>query len=119
MTTDHLSATFAALADPTRRAILSRLARGEMSVKQLARPFDMSGPAISKHLKVLERARLIVRSRHAQWRPCRLKPKPLKEVSDWLEHYRQLWEDRLDRLEDYLQELQTKEKPHDHKKSAR
>jgi DNA-binding transcriptional ArsR family regulator len=119
MSTDHLSATFAALADPTRRAILSRLAHGEMSVKQLARPFDMSGPAISKHLKVLERARLIVRSRHAQWRPCRLKPKPLKEVSDWLEHYRQLWEERLDRLEDYLQELQTKEKAREHKNQPR
>src|SRR5579862_5794062 len=108
MTTDHLSVTFAALADPTRRAILSRLARGEMSVKQLARPFDMSGPAISKHLKVLERARLIARSRHAQWRPCRLKPKPMKEAVDWLEHYRRHWEESFDRLDDYLRELQMK-----------
>jgi DNA-binding transcriptional ArsR family regulator len=114
MSADTLSATFAALADPTRRAILARLSRREMSVKELARPFDMSGPAITKHLKVLERARLIVRSRHAQWRPCRLKPKPLKDASDWLERYRELWEERLDRLEDYLQELQKKDKAHDH-----
>src|SRR5882672_59583 len=110
MPIDHLSTTFAALADPTRRAILARLADGEASVKELARPFDMSGPAISKHLKVLERARLIVRGRHAQWRPCRLKAKPLKEVADWVEHYRQLWEERFDRLDSYLKELQKKDK---------
>ena len=112
MTTDQLSTTFAALADPTRRAILSRLARGEMSVKQLARPFDMSGPAITKHLKVLERARLITRSRHAQWRPCRLKAQPLKEVSTWVEHYRRFWEESFDRLDEYLKVLQKKDKSH-------
>jgi len=110
MTADHLSATFAALADPTRRAILSRLARGEASVKDLARPFDMSGPAITKHLKVLERAKLITRSRHAQWRPCRLKAQPLKGVSDWVGHYRQFWEESLDRLDGYLKELQKEKK---------
>ena len=117
MTTDHLSTTFAALADPTRRAILARLSRGEMSVKELARPFDMSAPAITKHLKVLERARLIVRSRHAQWRPCRLKPKPLKEVADWVEEYREMWEQRFDRLDDYLKELQKKDKDHGNQSS--
>src|SRR5262245_17368699 len=116
MSSDHLSTTFAALADPTRRAILSRLASGETSVKDLARPFDMSLPAISKHLKVLERARLIVRSRDAQWRPCRLKAKPLKDAVDWLEHYRRFWEESLDRLDDYLQELQTEEKHYGRKK---
>src|ERR1051326_2856670 len=107
MTIDHLSTTFAALADPTRRAILARLASGETSVTKLAEPFDMSLPAISKHLKVLERCGLIARSRDAQWRPCRLKARPLKEAVDWLEHYRQFWEESLDRLDDYLQELQT------------
>jgi DNA-binding transcriptional ArsR family regulator len=110
MPTDRLSATFSALADPTRRAILARLALGETSVTELAEPFDMSMPAVSKHLKVLERAGLIARSRDAQWRPCRLQPAPLKVVDDWLEEYRALWEQRLDRLEDYLHELQAKEK---------
>ena len=104
--TDRLSATFAALADPTRRAIIARLAMGETTVSELARPFDMSGPAISKHLKVLENAGLISRSREAQWRPCRIEPKALKSVDDWLERYRQFWEERLDRLEDYLNSLQ-------------
>jgi DNA-binding transcriptional ArsR family regulator len=100
------------LADPTRRAILSRLTSGEVSVKELARPFDMSLPAVSKHLRVLERSGLIVRSRAAQWRPCRLKAKPLKDAVDWLEHYRRFWEESLDRLDDYLQELQAKTKQH-------
>ena len=110
MATDRLSATFAALADPTRRAILARLALGETSVTELAKPFDISGPAISKHLKVLERAGLITRGREAQWRPCRLEPQALKGVDDWLERYRSLWEERLDRLEDYLRELQASQK---------
>jgi DNA-binding transcriptional ArsR family regulator len=110
MVSDQLSSTFAALADPTRRAILARLSSGEVSVKELARPFAMSGPAITKHLKVLERAKLISRSRHAQWRPCRLKAKPLKNAVDWLEHYRRFWEESFDRLDDYLKELQKKEK---------
>jgi DNA-binding transcriptional ArsR family regulator len=105
-TTDHLDATFAALADPTRRAILARLASGEASVTELAAPFAMSLPAVSKHLKVLERAGLITRSREAQWRPCRLDADPLKEVSDWVEEYRHHWEQRLDRLDEYLRELQ-------------
>ena len=105
---DPLSATFAALADPTRRAILARLVEGEAPVTELAEPFEMSLPAVSKHLKVLERARLIERSRHAQWRPCRLAPEPLKEVSDWVERYRRYWESRLDRLDHYLSELQGK-----------
>ena len=104
--TDRLSATFSALADPTRRAIIARLARGETTVSDLAKPFDMSGPAISKHLKVLENAGLITRGRDAQWRPCRIEPKALKTVDDWLERYRQFWEQRLDRLEDYLNTLQ-------------
>jgi DNA-binding transcriptional ArsR family regulator len=116
MPIDHLSTTFAALADPTRRAILARLADGEKSVKELARPFDMSGPAITKHLKVLERALLIARSRHAQWRPCRLRARPLKEVADWVEHYRLLWEERFDRLDDYLRELQKKDKTNETKR---
>jgi DNA-binding transcriptional ArsR family regulator len=109
MTTDVLDRTFAALADPTRRAILSRLVDGEASVSELAAPFDITLPAVSKHLKVLERAGLISRTRQAQWRPCRLEPAPLKEASDWLEEYRRCWEERLDRLEDYLKELQGKE----------
>jgi DNA-binding transcriptional ArsR family regulator len=109
--TDRLSATFAALADPTRRAIIARLAMGETTVSQLAKPFDMSGPAISKHLKVLENAGLITRGREAQWRPCRIEPKALKTVDDWLERYRQFWEERLDRLEDYLNTLQAAEAP--------
>jgi len=111
MATDHLSATLAALADPTRRAILARLASGETSVTELAKPFEMSLPAVTKHLKVLERVGLITRGRAAQWRPCRLEAKPLQEVSDWVEQYRQYWEQKLDRLEDYLQELQA-QKPH-------
>ncbi|MBF8291170.1 MAG: ArsR family transcriptional regulator [Chloroflexi bacterium] len=103
---DTLSATFSALADPTRRAILARLASGEAPVTELAAPFAMSLPAVSKHLKVLERAGLIERSRQAQWRPCRLAPAPLKDVADWVDHYRRLWEERLDRLDAYLGELQ-------------
>jgi DNA-binding transcriptional ArsR family regulator len=106
MTADRLSATFAALADPTRRAILARLASGEASVTELAEPFKMSLPAISKHLKVLERAALISRSREAQWRPCRLKADSLKEVANWVDHYRQFWEASFDRLDDYLKDLQ-------------
>ena len=109
--TDRLSATFAALADPTRRAIIARLAMGETTVSELARPFDMSGPAISRHLKVLEHAGLISRSREAQWRPCRIEPKALKSVDAWLERYRQFWEERLDRLEDYLNTLQAQASP--------
>jgi len=107
---DPLTVTFAALADPTRRAILARLATGEASVTELAEPFEMSLPAVSKHLKVLERAGLIARSREAQWRPCRLSPTPLKDVADWVQNYRQFWEQSLDHLEDYLTELQAKEK---------
>jgi DNA-binding transcriptional ArsR family regulator len=109
---DQLSNTFSALADPTRRAILARLSSGEASVTQLAEPFEMSMPAVSKHLKVLEHAGLIARGREAQWRPCRLEARPLKDVSDWLEHYRVIWEQRLDRLDDYLRELKKKEKRH-------
>jgi DNA-binding transcriptional ArsR family regulator len=109
MPTDRLSATFAALADPTRRAILARLALSETSVTELAEPFDMSLPAVSKHLKVLERAGLIARGREAQWRPCRIEPNALKGVDDWLESYRNLWNERLDRLDLYLRELQAKE----------
>jgi DNA-binding transcriptional ArsR family regulator len=112
MATDHLSATFAALADPTRRAILARLASGECSVTELAEPFEMSMPAVSKHLRVLEQAGLIARRREAQWRPCRLEARPLKDVADWAERYRYIWEQRLDRLDSYLQQLQTKEKRH-------
>jgi DNA-binding transcriptional ArsR family regulator len=109
MATDHLSTTFAALADPTRRAILARLATGETSVTDLAAPFEMSMPAISKHLKVLERAGLIARGREAQWRPCRIEGSPLREVADWVEHYRRFWEESFDRLDDYLRELQGSE----------
>jgi DNA-binding transcriptional ArsR family regulator len=104
-----LDSTFAALADPTRRAILARLASGEASVTELAEPFEMSMPAISKHLKVLERAGLIARGRAAQTRPCRLIPQPLRDVSDWVDQYRQFWEQSLDRLEDYLREMQAQE----------
>src|ERR1700749_5159490 len=114
---DPLSATFAALADPTRRAILARVSLGEASVSELAAPFDMSLPAISKHLKVLERAGLIVRGREAQWRPCRLDPAPLKNVDDWVEHYRKFWEQSFDRLDEYLRVLQTKEKKGARKKT--
>ena len=111
MPADRLSRTFSALADPTRRAILARLVSGEASVTELAEPFDMSLPAISKHLKVLERAGLITRGREAQWRPCRLEARPLKGAADWLDHYRVFWEQSLDRLEGYLKGLQGKEKP--------
>lgn len=106
MSSDPLSLTLAALADPTRRAILARLSTGEATVNQLAEPFDMSLPAVSKHLKVLERAKLISRGRSAQWRPCRLEPEPLRAVDGWLGDYRSLWEHRLDRLEDYLAVIQ-------------
>src|SRR6185312_13650439 len=106
MPPDRLSATFSALADPTRRAILARLALGETSVSELAEPFAISLPAVSRHLKVLEHAGLIARSREAQWRPCRIELNALKGVDDWLEEYRRLWEQRLDRLEDYLRTLQ-------------
>ena len=116
MPADHLSATFAALADPTRRAILSRLAAGESSVKELAAPFKMTPPAVTKHLKVLQRAGLITRSRRAQWRPCRLEATPLLDVANWVEQYRRFWDERIDRLEDYLRELQIKEQKHARKK---
>jgi DNA-binding transcriptional ArsR family regulator len=115
MTSDNLSATFAALADPTRRAILARLASGECSVTELAEPFEMSLPAVSKHLRVLERAGLIARGREAQWRPCRLEAARLKEVADWVERYRALWEQRFDRLDTYLQQMNAKEKKHGRK----
>ena len=116
MAADHLSITFGALADPTRRAILARLTRGEASVTELAKPFDMTLPAISKHLKVLERAGLISRSRDAQWRPCRLKAQRLEEAADWVERYREFWEHSLDRLEHHLRELQKKDKKNDQRK---
>jgi DNA-binding transcriptional ArsR family regulator len=106
MPADSLSVTFAALADPTRRAILARLASGASSVTELAAPFEMSMPAVSKHLRVLERAGLVARGRAAQWRPCQLDAAPLKEVADWAEGYRHVWEGRLDRLDDYLRQLQ-------------
>ena len=106
---DHLSATFAALADPTRRAILARLALGETSVTELAKPFRMSAPAVSKHLKVLERAGLVARSRTAQWRPCRLEAGPLKDIADWVEGYRPFWDAGFDRLDAYLRQLQGKD----------
>src|SRR5205809_5691013 len=109
MSPDHLDTTFAALADPTRRAILARLASGEASVTELAEPFPMSLPGISKHLKVLERAGLIARGRTAQWRPCRLEGAALKEVADWVEHYRRFWDESLDRLDQYLKEVQATE----------
>jgi DNA-binding transcriptional ArsR family regulator len=107
---DQLSSTFAALADPTRRAILARLSSGETSVTTLAEPFNISLPAISRHLKVLERVGLITRGRAAQWRPCRLAPEPLKEASEWLDEYRRFWDESLDNLADYLSELQSKDK---------
>ena len=112
-TTDQLSVTFAALADPTRRAILARLASGEKSVTDLAQPFAMTMPAITKHLKVLEKAGLIERGREAQWRPCRLQAAPLKSASTWIDQYRQFWEGSLDRLDEYLQDLQAMEKKTD------
>jgi len=107
MLPDHLSTTYAALADPTRRAILTRLATGEATVGELAEPFAMSLPAVSKHLKVLERAGLIARRRKAQWRPCRIEARPLKDATQWLEHYRRFWDDSFDRLDEYLGELQS------------
>ncbi|MDY0884492.1 metalloregulator ArsR/SmtB family transcription factor [Dongia soli] len=110
MSADHLSMTFAALADPTRRAILARLALGETSVTELAEPFEMSLPAISKHLKVLERAGLITRGREAQWRPCRIEAGALKDVDDWLNFYRRFWDERFDRLDDFLRQQQKGEK---------
>ena len=121
MASDHLTETFAALADPTRRAILARLVTGATSVTKLAEPFSMSLPAVSKHLKVLERAGLIARSRDAQWRPCKLNAGPLKNVSDWVEDYRKYWTESFDRLDGYLEELKNsqsiKEKKHDRNKS--
>jgi len=116
---DHLSATFGALADPTRRAILARLTRGESSVNDLARPFAMSLPAISKHLKVLEKAGLIARGREAQWRPCRLKASPLREASAWIDDYRRFWEESFDRLDDYLKTLQKKQQVQEKKKKEK
>jgi DNA-binding transcriptional ArsR family regulator len=113
MMTDHLSTTFAALADPTRRAILARLSSGEASVKELAEPFDMTLPAVTKHLKVLQRAGLITQGRKAQWRPCRLEARPLREVSDWVAQYRRFWDESFDRLDEYLKELQEREKQND------
>src|SRR3984957_387839 len=112
MVSDQLSSTFAALADPTRRALLARLVLGETSVTKLAGPFEMTLPAISKHLKVLERAGLIARGREAQWRPCELEAAPLKDIAAWVEHYRQFWEQSFDRLDEYLKELKKKEKAH-------
>ena len=113
---DPLSQTFAALSDPTRRAILARLAQGEATVTELAEPFEMSLPGVSKHLKVLQNAGLVVQGRNAQWRPCRLEPAPLHDVASWVEQYRRLWEARLDRLDQYLRELQTREASDDHAK---
>lgn len=110
LTDDRLDATFAALADPTRRAILRRLTMGEATVTEIAAPFEMTLPAVSKHLKVLERAGLIARGREAQWRPCKLQAEPLKEVADWVGEYRKFWEERFDRLDAYLRELQGNEK---------
>jgi DNA-binding transcriptional ArsR family regulator len=109
MAEDPLSKTFAALADPTRRAILARLAEGPATVKELSAPFAMSGPAVSKHLRVLERAGLIARGRDAQWRPCRLEPAPLKDVADWAENYRTFWDESYRRLDQYLERLQERE----------
>lgn len=114
-TTDPLSATFAALADPTRRTILARLSSGQAAVTELAEPFEMSLPAVSKHLKVLERAGLIARSREAQWRPCQLEAGPLKDAAEWIEHYRRFWTQSFDRLDDYLHKLKEKEKKRDRK----
>lgn len=115
MSSDRLSTTFSALADPTRRAILARLALGETSVAELAAPFDISPPAVSKHLKVLQRAGLITQGRQAQWRPCKLEVAPLQEAASFIEQYRQFWEQRFDRLDAYLQQLQTEKKKHNHK----
>lgn len=115
MATDQLSVTFAALADPTRRAILARVAQGEATVMELAEPFQLKLPTVSKHLKVLRRAGLVTQGRQAQWRPCRLEAAPLKDVADWVERYRGRWEKRMGQLNDYLQELQGKEEKHDRK----
>jgi DNA-binding transcriptional ArsR family regulator len=117
MSSDQLSATFAALADPTRRAILARLLSGERSVTELAEPFDMSMPAVSKHLRVLERAGLIARRKEAQWRRCRIDAGPLRDVANWAERYRHIWEERLDRLDEYLQHVKTKEEKSHGRKS--
>ena len=117
--TDQLSTTFAALADPTRRAILARLASGECSVSELAEPFEISMPAVSKHLRVLERAGLIARSREAQWRPCRIEAAPLKQVAEWTEQYRRIWETKFDNLELYLQQLKAKETRHGGKRRGK
>ena len=119
MTADQLSATFAALADPTRRAILARLVSGECSVTELAEPFHMSMPAVSKHLRVLERAGLIARRKEAQWRHCRIEAGPLKDVAAWTERYRHIWEERLDRLDKYLQRVKAKEKIHGHRQRGK
>src|SRR5205807_3083365 len=116
MPADHLSATFAALADPTRRAILARLAKGDAPVKELAKPFDMTLPAISKHLKVLEQAGLISRGRDAQWRPARLEATPLRAADEWVERYREFWEESFDRLDEVLHEIKNKEKSRDRKR---
>lgn len=116
MPSDHLSTTFAALADPTRRAILARLTTGQRSVTELAEPFEMSLPAVSKHLRVLERAGLVVRGREAQWRPRRLQAGPLKDVAEWVERYRRFWDESFDRPGDYLHEIQEREKKHGHDK---
>jgi len=115
MMPDHLSDTFSALADPTRRAILARLAQGEATVMELSEPFTLTQPAISKHLKVLEKAGLISRTRTAQWRPCRLEPGPLRDAFDWVQHYRRFWDDSFDRLDDYLAELQARGNDRDNK----
>jgi len=119
LATDTLSTTFAALADPTRRAILARLAEGPATVKELSAPFDISGPAVTKHLKVLERARLIARGREAQWRPCQLEAAPLKEIAEWTERYRRYWEERLDRLQSYLKSLQASSHQSGHQEEKR
>jgi DNA-binding transcriptional ArsR family regulator len=110
MATDQLSVTFAALADPTRRAILARLAQGEATVSELAAPFDLSLPTVSKHLKVLQQAGLVIQGRQAQWRPCRLETAPLREIDAWMAEYREIWADRFERLDEYLSEIQGKEK---------
>ena len=116
MATDTLSVTFSALADPTRRAILTRLADGAATVKELSAPFAISGPAVSKHLRVLERAGLIAQGREGQWRPCRLEPAPLKEVAEWAGNYRRFWDESYERLDEYLQQLKEREESHDHGK---
>src|SRR5208282_4123182 len=119
MLQDQLSSTFSALADPTRRAILARLISGEASVTELSEPFEMSMPAVSRHLKVLEHAGLIARGREAQWRPCRLEAGPLRDIAAWLEHYRHFWQQSFDRLDDYLMDLKAKEKKHGRKQRGK